>query len=102
VKRFLEAADFDGKGEVKGWDIVGVRADERLTLTIVEMKFGFALGVLLQATDRMRVADEAWLAVLATQHRPDRDPCIDRFCRLFGFGLMQLVVGFQGCWRWRI
>jgi hypothetical protein len=38
VKRFLEAASFDVKGEVKGCDIVAVRAGEGLTLTIVEMK----------------------------------------------------------------
>ena len=32
VKRFLEAASFDVKGEVKGCDIVAVRAGEGLTL----------------------------------------------------------------------
>ena len=37
VKRFLEAASFDVKGEVKDCDIVAVRAVEGLTLTIVEM-----------------------------------------------------------------
>jgi hypothetical protein len=37
VKRFLEVASFDVKGEVKDCDIVAVRAAEGLTLTIVEM-----------------------------------------------------------------
>ena len=32
VKRFLEAAGFDVKGEVKGCDIVAVRLDETLTI----------------------------------------------------------------------
>jgi hypothetical protein len=58
VKRFLEAASFDVKGEVKGCDIVAVRAGEGLTLTIVEMKLGVTLDLLLQVTDRMRAADE--------------------------------------------
>ena len=74
VKRFLEAASFDVKGEVKGCDIVAVRAGEGLTLTIVEMKLGFTLDLLLQVTDRMRAADEVWLAVPATPRGRDRDP----------------------------
>ena len=88
VKRFLEAASFDVKGEVKGCDIVAVRAAEGLTLTIVEMKLGFTLDLLLQVTDRMRAADEVWLAVPATRRGRDRDPRVHRLCRLLGFGLM--------------
>ena len=88
VKRFLEAASFDVKGEVKGCDIVAVRAGEGLTLTIVEMKLGFTLDLLLQVTDRMRAADEVWLAVPATRRGRDRDPRVHRLCRLLGFGLM--------------
>ena len=76
VKRFLEAAGFDVKGEVKDCDIVAARAGEGLTLTIVEMKLGFTLDLLLQVTDRMRAADEVWLAVPATRRGRDRDdPC---------------------------
>jgi len=88
VKRFLEAAGFDVKGEVKGCDIVAVRAGDPLTLTIVEMKLGFTLELLLQAADRMRAADEVWLAVPATRRGRDRDPRVHRLCRLLGFGLM--------------
>ena len=79
VKRFLEAAGFDVKGEVKGCDIVAVRLDEPLTLTIVEMKLGFSLELLLQATDRMRAADAVWLAVPATRRGRDRDPRVHVF-----------------------
>jgi hypothetical protein len=88
VKRFLESASFDVKGEVKDCDIVAVRAAEGLTLTIVEMKLGFTLDLLLQVTDRMRAADEVWLAVPATRRGRDRDPRVHRLCRLLGFGLM--------------
>jgi len=42
----------------------------------------------LQATDRMRAADEVWLAVPATRRGRDRDPRVHRLCRLIGFGLM--------------
>jgi hypothetical protein len=86
VKRFLRAAGFDVKGEVKGCDVVAVRQDQ--TLTIVEMKLGFNLELLLQATDRMCVADEVWLAVPATRRGRDRDRRVHRLCRLLGFGLM--------------
>jgi hypothetical protein len=88
VKRFLEAAGFDVKGEVNGCDVVAVRGDEPLTLAIVEMKLGFNLELLLQATDRVRAADEVWLAVPATRRGRDRDPRVHRLCRLLGFGLL--------------
>ena len=88
VKRFLEAAGFQVKGEVRGCDVVAVHNAEPLRLAIVEMKLGFSLELLLQATDRMRVADEVWLAVPATRRGRDRDPRVHRLCRLMGFGLM--------------
>jgi len=51
-------------------------------LAILEMKLGFNLDLLLQATDRMRSADEVWLAVPATRRARDRDPRVHRLCRL--------------------
>ncbi len=88
VKRFLEEAGFAAKGEVHGCDAVAVRHSEPLRLAIVEMKLGFNLELLLQAMDRMRVADEVWLAVPATRRGRDRDPRVHRLCRAIGFGLM--------------
>lgn len=76
VKRFLESAGFDVKGEVKGCDIVAVRRGEPLTLAIVEMKFGFTLDLLPRATDRMPAADETWLAVPATRPGCPRSPSL--------------------------
>ncbi len=88
VKRFLEAAGFQVKGEVHGCDIVAVQNGEPQLLAIVEMKLGFNLDLLLQAVDRMRVADEIWLAVPVTGRGRDRDPRVHRLCRLIGLGLM--------------
>jgi len=88
VKRFLEAAGFQVKGKVCGCDIVAVQNGEPRQLAIVEMKLGFNLDLLLQAVDRMRVADEIWLAVPATGRGRDRDPRVHRLCRLIGLGLM--------------
>jgi hypothetical protein len=89
VKRFLEAAGFQVKGEIHGCDIVAVHhGAQPQRLAIVEMKLGLNLDLLLQAVDRMRVADEIWLAVPATGRGRDRDPRVHRLCRLIGLGLM--------------
>jgi hypothetical protein len=88
VKRFLEAAGFQVKGEIHGCDVVAVQAGEPVRLAIVEMKLGLNLELLLQAVDRMRAADEVWLAVPATRRGRDRDPRVHRLCRLIGLGLM--------------
>ena len=88
VKRFLERAGFAVKGEVCGCDIVAVRDDGPALLAIVEMKCRFNLDLLLQAVDRMRPADEVWLAVPMTRRGRDRDPRVRRLCRLIGLGLM--------------
>jgi hypothetical protein len=88
VKRFLEAQGFEVKGEVQGCDVVAVRRGAQIRLAIVEMKLGLNLELLLQAVDRMRVADELWLAVPKTQRGRDRDPRMRRLCRLLCIGLM--------------
>jgi hypothetical protein len=88
VKHFLEAAGFHVKGEVHGCDVVAVHHREKLRLAIVEMKLGFNLDLLLQAVDRMHVADEVWVAVPATRRGRDRDRRVHRLCRLIGVGLL--------------
>ena len=88
VKRFLESAGFEVKGEIHGCDVVAVQDGEPLRLAVVEMKLGFNLELLLQAMERMRSADEVWLAVPATRRGRDRDPRVHRLCRAIGFGLM--------------
>lgn len=88
VKRFLTASGYDVKGEVLGCDVVAVGGDPPLRLCIVEMKLGFTLELLLQATDRLAAADEVWLAVPASRRGRDRDPRVHRLCRRLGVGLM--------------
>jgi hypothetical protein len=88
VKRFLETAGFVVKGEVCGCDILAVRQDEPPLVVIVELKCRFNLELLLQAVNRLRPADEVWLAVPLTRHGHDRDPRVRRLCRLVGLGLM--------------
>jgi len=93
VKRFLQARGLDVKGEVEGCDIAAVRSDAPARLVVVEMKLGLNLELLLQAVDRLRVADELWLAVPKTRRGRDRDRRVHRLCRLLGIGLMAVDQG---------
>lgn len=88
VKRFLEASGFRVKGEVHGCDAVAVLDGDKLRLAVVEMKLGFNLELLLQAVERLRLADEVWLAVPATRRGRDRDARVHRLCRRLGMGLL--------------
>lgn len=92
VKAFLERFGFTVKGEVRGCDVVAVRTGEPPLVVVAELKGGFTLSLLLQAADRMAVADEVWLAVRATRHGRDRDPRAHRLCRLLGLGLLAVTA----------
>ena len=86
VKSFLEAQGFTVKGEVRGCDAVAVRDTD--TIAICELKSAFSLELVLQGIERMRIADEVWLAVAATRKGRDRDTRAHRLCRMLGFGLL--------------
>lgn len=88
VKAFLERLGFTVKGEVRGCDVVAVRPGEPDLVVVAELKGSFSLELLLQAADRMAVADEVWLAVAATRRGRDRDARAHRLCRLLGLGLL--------------
>lgn len=91
VKAHLHALGYEAKGEVCGCDIVAVRAGERPFLVITELKAAFTLDLILQGVDRLRAADEVWLAVRGTRRGRDRDSRAHRLCRLLGFGLLAVT-----------
>lgn len=88
VKAFLERLGFAVKGEIRGCDLVAVRAGEPPLVVIGELKLGFSLELVLQAVDRMAIADEVWLAVPATRRGRDRDRRALKLCKLLGLGLL--------------
>ena len=92
VKRFLEGLGFTVKGEVRGADVVAVRGDEPPLLVIAELKLSLSFELILQAVDRLRTADEVWLAVPATRRGRDRDRRAQRLCRLLGVGLLAVTL----------
>ena len=67
VKAFLEKQGFEVKGEICGCDAVAIRDGEPPIVVVAELKLAFSLELVLQAVDRMRVADEVYLAVAATR-----------------------------------
>lgn len=90
VKRHLEDLGFAAKGEIGGCDIVAIRVQDDPFLVIVEMKLSFTLELVLQAVDRLPMADEIWLAVRASTQGRDRDGRVGKLCRLLGFGLLRV------------
>ena len=88
VKTFLEAQGFTVKGEIRGCDVLAVREGDPPVLVICELKNMFSLELVLQGIDRMRTADDVWLAVAATSKGRDRDTRAHRLCRMLGFGLL--------------
>jgi hypothetical protein len=92
VKAYLEARGFEVKGEIHGCDIVALRPGEPPLVVIAELKLSFTLELVLQAVDRLRVADEVWLAVIGTRRGRDQDPRVQRLCRFLGLGLLTVDI----------
>lgn len=92
VKSFLESHGFTVKGEIRGCDIVAVRPGEPDLLVIAELKLGLSMELLLQAADRMAIADEVWLAIPATRRGRDQDRRAHVLCRLLGVGLLAVTL----------
>lgn len=88
VKAFLEAQGFTVKGELRGCDLVALREGEEPLMVIGELKLGLSFELVLQAVDRLSIADAVWLAVPLTRRGRDQDRRAHRLCRLLGVGLL--------------
>jgi len=88
VKSFFERLGFSVKGEVRGCDLVATREGEPPLVCIVELKLGLSFELILQAVDRLRIADDVWVAVPETRRGRDHDGRAHRLCRLLGIGLL--------------
>jgi hypothetical protein len=101
VKAFLEGQGYDVKAEVRGCDVVAIRADE--PPVIVELKLGFSLALVLQGVDRLTLTDRVYLAVGRPRGRRGRRGSVLRrdvrdLCRRLGLGLMTVAPGhLAGC-----
>jgi len=83
VKALLEGQGYSVKGEVRGCDVVAVRAKE--PPVIVELKKVFGLGLVLQGVDRLALSDAVYLAV---GQWPKQMRNVKKLCRRLGLGLI--------------
>lgn len=92
VKQFLESQGYAVKGEVRECDVVAVRGSE--PPVVVELKLSLNLGVLLQAVDRISVADHVYIGVPKgcgiLKKKPRR---VVKLMRMLGLGLMEIGPG---------
>jgi hypothetical protein len=91
IKAFLEAQDYEVKGEVEGCDVVATRGDE--SPVVVELKQRFNLELVLQGIERQRVSDRVYLALPLPFGRAwtlwnRRRRAVLRLCRRLGLGLL--------------
>lgn len=87
VKALLEAQGYEVKGEIRGVDVVGVRDGETV---VVELKTAFGLPLILQAVDRLAVADAVYVAAppSGALKRNRRESL--KLCRMLGLGLLSV------------
>jgi hypothetical protein len=89
LKRFLEAQNYEVKGEVNDCDVLAVRAGE--TPVIIELKRTFNLEIVLQAVDRLSLTAKVYIGVpkqckkLSRQRRR-----LVKLLRMLGLGLIMI------------
>ncbi|HEX2256491.1 MAG TPA: DUF2161 family putative PD-(D/E)XK-type phosphodiesterase [Afifellaceae bacterium] len=94
LKRHLAGLGFDVKGEVCRCDLMGLAPGDPPFVIICEQKRSLSLEVVLQAVDRLSVADEVYIAVPSAQRPSSRvkDRRFRRLCRLLGIGLITVAA----------
>lgn len=87
IKLFLEAQQYEVKGEVQDCDVLAIRGDEEPV--IVELKLSLNLDVILQAVDRLVLSSKVYIGVprtcgILTRRRKQ----ILKLLRMLGLGLI--------------
>ena len=62
IKRHFQNLGYVVKGEVGAADVMAVRGNE--PAIIIELKLGFSLTLFHQATERLRMSDHVYVAVV--------------------------------------
>ncbi|CAM2011701.1 DUF2161 family putative PD-(D/E)XK-type phosphodiesterase [Acanthopleuribacter pedis] len=87
LKGFLENEGYRVKGEVQKCDVVAVRAPE--TPLVVELKLTLNLDVLLQAVERLAVADRVYIGVPKSYKALSKKrKRVVKLLRMLGLGLL--------------
>lgn len=90
IKSFLEKQGYEVKAEVGAADIVAMRGDEEPI--IVEMKIGFTLTLFHQATERLSLSQNVYIAAPRGKGRTFLTNLKNnkRLCRRLGLGLLSV------------
>jgi hypothetical protein len=96
IKGFLENLAYQVKGEINDCDIVAKKNDANLnnSLIIIELKLSLNITLLLQAVDRLSVADTVYIAI--PKHSPiykKQRSKVKKLIQRLGIGL--IVVDMQ-------
>lgn len=91
LKRFLEAQNYEVKGEVHDCDVVARRAGEEPV--VVELKLTLNLPVLLQAVERLALTPTVYIGVPASCRVLRRRAAVVKLLRMLGLGLISIVPG---------
>ncbi len=92
LKRFLEAQNYEVKGEVQDCDVLAVRGEE--VPVVVELKLAFNLSVVLQAVERLSLTPKVYIGIprrCGSLSRRRRQ--IIKLLRMLGLGLVAVDPG---------
>ncbi len=87
LKRFLEAQNYEVKGEIQDCDVLAVRGEE--VPVVVELKLAFNLNVVLQAVERLSLTPKVYIGIprrCGSLNRRRRQ--IIKLLRMLGLGLV--------------
>ena len=95
IKRHFQNLGYVVKGEVGAADVMAVRGNE--PAIIIELKLGFSLTLFHQATERLRMSDHVYVAVVRPEGKFGYKRLIlnQNLCRRLGLGLLTLRVRDQ-------
>lgn len=87
LKQYLEAQNYEVKGEVCGCDVLAIRKDEEPL--IVELKLSLNLDVLLQSVDRLNLSSIVYIGIPkdSKAFKKKRKLAI-KLLKMLGFGLI--------------
>jgi len=95
LKQFLEAQNYEVKGEIQNCDVMAVRDKE--APIIVELKVSLNLDVILQSVERLSLTSKVYIGVpKSCKSLKRRRKHIIKLLRMLGLGLLVIDVKKEG------
>ncbi len=93
VKDYLESHGYAVNAEVKNCDVIATRDDE---LVVVELKTSANMQLLIQATERLKISDNVYVAIPKARGNSKHWRGIQRVLRGLELGLLVVSFGALG------